>query len=84
MKYQSGKNLPWWFKSYVLRRKGLQKPQLYKFDNDEYVPATTKVPIESNRGSEKGEVIPATHDGELEAATRPTTEPTTVKTPPPS
>jgi hypothetical protein len=30
MKYQATKNLPWWFKTYVLRRKGLQKPLLYK------------------------------------------------------
>ncbi|PSN74444.1 hypothetical protein BS50DRAFT_642797 [Corynespora cassiicola Philippines] len=33
MKYQATQNLPWWFKTYVLRRKGLSKPQLYKFDN---------------------------------------------------
>jgi hypothetical protein len=31
MKYQAGQNLPWWFKTYVLRQKGLSKPQLYKF-----------------------------------------------------
>ncbi|KAF2852082.1 D-xylose-proton symporter [Plenodomus tracheiphilus IPT5] len=31
MKYQAGENLPWWFKTYVLRKKGLSKPQLYKF-----------------------------------------------------
>jgi hypothetical protein len=30
MKYQATKNLPWWFKTYVLRKKGLAKPQLYK------------------------------------------------------
>ncbi|KAF2703468.1 MFS transporter [Pleomassaria siparia CBS 279.74] len=38
MKYQTGKNAPWWFKTYILRRKGLVKPQLYKFSNEEYVP----------------------------------------------
>jgi hypothetical protein len=31
MKYQARQNLPWWFKTYILRRKGLVKPQLYKF-----------------------------------------------------
>ncbi|KAF1941048.1 D-xylose-proton symporter [Clathrospora elynae] len=31
MNYQVGHNLPWWFKTYILRRKGLAKPQLYKF-----------------------------------------------------
>ncbi|RMZ68121.1 d-xylose-proton symporter [Pyrenophora seminiperda CCB06] len=33
MNYQLKKNLPWWFKTYVLRRPGLAKPQLYKFGN---------------------------------------------------
>ncbi|KAK3200947.1 hypothetical protein GRF29_213g472911 [Pseudopithomyces chartarum] len=33
MKYQAGQNLPWWFKTYILRKKGLPKPILYKFDN---------------------------------------------------
>lgn len=33
MKYQVGQNLPWWFKTYVLRKKGLAKPVLYKFDD---------------------------------------------------
>ncbi|KAF1969772.1 sugar transporter [Bimuria novae-zelandiae CBS 107.79] len=32
MKYQVGQNLPWWFKTYILRKKGLAKPVLYKFD----------------------------------------------------
>ncbi|KAF2871278.1 hypothetical protein BDV95DRAFT_595142 [Massariosphaeria phaeospora] len=31
MKYQVGKNLPWWFKRYVLHRPHLEKPLLYKF-----------------------------------------------------
>ncbi|KAF1847929.1 D-xylose-proton symporter [Cucurbitaria berberidis CBS 394.84] len=30
MNYQAKQNLPWWFKTYILRRKGLQKPLLYK------------------------------------------------------
>ncbi|KAJ4293441.1 hypothetical protein N0V90_008724 [Kalmusia sp. IMI 367209] len=32
MNYQLTKNLPWWFKTYILRKKGLAKPVLYKFD----------------------------------------------------
>ncbi|KAL7776058.1 hypothetical protein CFE70_006471 [Pyrenophora teres f. teres 0-1] len=31
MDYQLKKNLPWWFKTYILRRQGLAKPQLYHF-----------------------------------------------------
>ena len=31
MNYQLKKNLPWWFKTYILRREGLAKPQLYHF-----------------------------------------------------
>ncbi|EUC36981.1 hypothetical protein COCVIDRAFT_90819 [Bipolaris victoriae FI3] len=31
MKYQAGENLSWWFKTYILRKKGLAKPQLYRF-----------------------------------------------------
>lgn len=30
MRYQAKQNLPWWFKTYILRRKGLSKPLLYK------------------------------------------------------
>jgi hypothetical protein len=36
MKYQWGQVLPYWFNTWVLRRKGLKEPQLYKFDSDEY------------------------------------------------
>lgn len=41
MKYQAGKNLPWWFKTYVLRRKGLAKPQLYKLGGLPQAPSVT-------------------------------------------
>ena len=41
MKYQAGKNLPWWFKTYVLRRKGLPKPQLYKLAGMPESPSVT-------------------------------------------
>ena len=34
MTYQTGTVAPYWFKTQVLRRKGLTPPQLYKFDND--------------------------------------------------
>jgi len=30
MKYQAGPNLQWWIKTYILRKKGLTKPVLYK------------------------------------------------------
>lgn len=36
MKFQAGQMVPWWFKRYILRRKGLPQPQLYKFDVDEH------------------------------------------------
>jgi hypothetical protein len=32
MRHQAGPNLSWWIKTYILRRKGLAKPILYKFD----------------------------------------------------
>jgi hypothetical protein len=33
MKYQVGTVAPYWFKTQVLRQKGLTSPQLYTFDN---------------------------------------------------
>lgn len=41
MNYQLGKNLPWWFNTYVLRKKGLAKPQLYHFGDD--APSSEKI-----------------------------------------
>src|ERR1700760_789703 len=35
-KNQVNEVAPYWFKTTVLRRKGLTPPQLYKFDSDEY------------------------------------------------
>jgi hypothetical protein len=32
MNYQLKQMLPWWFKTYILRRTGIPQPQLYKFD----------------------------------------------------
>ncbi len=40
MRYQINQVAPYWFKTTVLRRKGLTPPQLYKFDSDEYLEAT--------------------------------------------
>jgi MFS family permease len=40
MHYQISQVAPYWFKTTVLRRKGLTSPQLYKFDSDEYVEET--------------------------------------------
>ena len=34
MAYQVKNVLPYWFKTQMLRRKGLVSPQLYKFDNE--------------------------------------------------
>jgi hypothetical protein len=44
MNYQLKKNLPWWFKTYVLRQKGHAKPLLYKFDDS--LPAPPKAQAE--------------------------------------
>jgi hypothetical protein len=37
MRYQTSEVLPYWLKTYILRRKGLKEPQLYKFDHIEPV-----------------------------------------------
>jgi sugar porter (SP) family MFS transporter len=34
MKYQVKEVAPWWFKRYVLQRKGLPSPELYKFEGE--------------------------------------------------
>lgn len=36
MAFQTGKQFPWWFRRWVLMRKGEVEPQLYHFDNDAY------------------------------------------------
>jgi Sugar (and other) transporter len=41
MKYQGGKAAPYWFKTHILRRKGLPEPQLYKFDEVDIAPKRT-------------------------------------------
>ncbi|RMZ83128.1 hypothetical protein DV738_g1249, partial [Chaetothyriales sp. CBS 135597] len=38
MNFQLGKAMPYWIKTYILRRKGLTKPELYHFDSDDYQP----------------------------------------------
>ncbi|KAF2113565.1 hypothetical protein BDV96DRAFT_114241 [Lophiotrema nucula] len=44
MKYQTGPNLKWWFNTYIMRRKGLVKPQLSHFDDDREV-TTPKITV---------------------------------------
>jgi hypothetical protein len=41
MRYQVTQNLPWWFKTYILRQKGLSKPVLYKLGNAHQSPSVT-------------------------------------------
>ena len=41
MKYQSTKVAPYWLKRNVFRKKGLQEPQLYKFDEADIGPKRT-------------------------------------------
>ncbi|KAH7079582.1 D-xylose-proton symporter [Paraphoma chrysanthemicola] len=41
MSYQVKENLPWWFKTYILRHKGLSKPVLYKLGNLPPSPSVT-------------------------------------------
>jgi len=42
MDFQVKKAVPWFFRTYVLRRKGLAQPRLYHFEQEERVPATVK------------------------------------------
>jgi len=48
MHYQISQVAPYWFKTTVLRQKGLTSPTLYKFDSDNYV---------ETRGSEEQETV---------------------------
>ncbi|KAF2023355.1 hypothetical protein EK21DRAFT_105367 [Setomelanomma holmii] len=41
MSYQVKENLPWWFKTYILRDKGLSKPVLYQLGNLPKSPSVT-------------------------------------------
>jgi hypothetical protein len=38
MNYQLKQALPWGFKTYILRKKGLPRPQLYRFGDDTPAP----------------------------------------------
>lgn len=31
--FQAGEQFPWWFKKYIMQRKGLVEPQLYHFED---------------------------------------------------
>ncbi|KAG9769660.1 Polyol transporter 5 [Exophiala dermatitidis] len=46
MRYQLFQVLPYWFRTSVLRRKGLTPPRLYKFDSDEEYQDTHEAPEE--------------------------------------
>jgi hypothetical protein len=41
MKYQASEVGPYWVKRYILRRKGMREPQLYKFDEADLAPTRT-------------------------------------------
>jgi len=41
MKYQQGTVGPYWFKRYVLQKKGLEEPRLYKFEEADLAPKRT-------------------------------------------
>lgn len=41
MKYQGTKVAPYWFKRYILLRKGLKEPQLYRFEEADLAPKRT-------------------------------------------
>ncbi|KAF2260609.1 MFS transporter [Lojkania enalia] len=57
MKFQTTQAFPWWFKTYVLRRKGLRKPELYRFEDEAYVPSSEKTDhVEELDSKEVGEV----------------------------
>lgn len=47
MKYQWGKVLPHFIRKYILRRKGLTEPRLYKFDLDEYQGASEEEEVKT-------------------------------------
>ena len=47
MKFQATKMFPWWVKTYILRRKGLPAPQLYRFESDN---VSQEVLVEKNGG----------------------------------
>jgi hypothetical protein len=52
MRYQIFTVAPYWFKTFVLRRKGLQSPTLYKFD--EYSEGNGATPIDETNGKSTG------------------------------
>ena len=40
MNFQTSEQFPWWFRKWVLRRKGEPEPQLYHFEETAHYPAT--------------------------------------------
>jgi sugar porter (SP) family MFS transporter len=57
MKYQVRTVLPWWIKTYILRRKGLVCPELYKFEDEDWTDedAEGKLSGEDQKGRLEGE-----------------------------
>jgi len=56
MKYQSGVVAPYWLKTYVLQKKGLKEPELYKFDEVDTAPKKTLADVvhEEKAGEKNG------------------------------
>lgn len=58
MKYQLTEVLPWWVKTYLLRRKGLVCPELYKFEDEEWTDDTSqKISSGEEHTEERKEVV---------------------------
>lgn len=94
MRFQQTQAAPYWAKKYLLRRKGLVAPQLYKFDEVDLAPKKTLAEeilekknrdAEMGHGATKGELNgssgvnpPATTTATNEATNGSTTHTTTV------
>lgn len=53
--FQSGKQFPWWFRRWILQRKGEPEPQLYHFDDDKSGGVSEKAQVFSGHGGEEQE-----------------------------
>lgn len=54
--FQGGKQFPWWFRRYVLQRKGEPEPELYHFDHVDYMEPEKTQKVSSNEGDESEKV----------------------------
>ena len=57
MKYQAGTVVPWWIKKYILRRKGLQTPVLYKFGENEGDDANLPPGYQTHEAEKNGKTV---------------------------